>query len=254
MKRKLFSLLLSVALCAGSLCLCCAAQADPQTEDPSLVIDQAELLSAQEAFALYTELSQISHTYNTQVALLTVPELDGDMESFILSRFSEDGYGYNDSKDGILLVVSMSPREYMLYKNGFAATAISDDQLDSISENLQEALSQGEYADAFLGYARDCRYYLDGYINGFPFPFVKNLMICLAIGIAVGLLVVFILRGQLKSVRSQGSANGYVRPDSMKITHSSDLYLYSTVTRTPKPKSQSASGSGSSRNMSGGSF
>jgi uncharacterized membrane protein YgcG len=77
------------------------------------------------------------------------------------------------------------------------------------------------------------------------------------IGFVVGLIVVLILRGQLKSVRRQNLAGNYVRQNSMRLTHSSDLYLYSHVTRTRKETNRNSSGGsrgGGSRSIGGGRF
>jgi uncharacterized membrane protein YgcG len=81
----------------------------------------------------------------------------------------------------------------------------------------------------------------------------QNLLICLVIGIIAGVVVAFILKGQLKTVRKQNQANVYVKPGSMQVTVHNDFFLYRDVTRTKK-QSSSSSGSGSSRSTGGGSF
>ena len=80
----------------------------------------------------------------------------------------------------------------------------------------------------------------------------KKIMFCavtvlLVIGIVAGLIVAFILKGQLKSVRKQDKANVYVKPGSMQLTLQNDLFLYREVSKTKKESSNSSrSGSGSS--------
>ena len=114
-------------------------------------------------------------------------------------------------------------------------------------------LSDGDYAAAFDEFAEQCDYYLDGHINGFPFNFGKNLLICLIIGIVAGVVVAFVLKGQLKTVRKQNQANVYVKPGSMQVTVRNDFFLYREVSKSRK-ESSSSSGSGSSRSTGGGSF
>ena len=75
-----------------------------------------------------------------------------------------------------------------------------------------------------------------------------------AFGIVAGLIVAFVLKGQLKSVRKQYRANDYVKKDSMNLTHQSDVYLYRTVSRTKKSSSSSSGSGGSARSKGGGSF
>lgn len=127
------------------------------------------------------------------------------------------------------------------------------DQIDAISEAIVSDLSDGDYADAFITFADNCTYYLDGYLNGFPFHVGKHLLIALIVGIIAGIVVAIILKKQLKSVRQQKQANVYIKSGSMQITASRDLFLYREVSRTRKQSSNS-SGSGSSRNVGGGKF
>jgi hypothetical protein len=82
-------------------------------------------------------------------------------------------------------------------------------------------------------------------------------MISLVIGIIAGLIVAFILKGQLKSVRKQDSARVYVKQDSLQITYARDIFLYRNVTCTKKQErvESTSSGSGSTaRSKGGGSF
>ena len=98
-----------------------------------------------------------------------------------------------------------------------------------------------------------CEYYLEGHINGFPFNAGMSLVIALFIGIASGLSVAFVLKGQLKTVRKQEQANVYVKPGSLQITISHDFFLYAEEKRTKKDSGKS-SDSEPSRNVGGGSF
>ncbi len=70
-------------------------------------------------------------------------------------------------------------------------------------------------------------------------PIWQKVLIALGVGLAIGLITVLVLRSQLKSVKMQHAAANYIRPDSMVVTHSADLYLYSTVTKVALPKNDS---------------
>ena len=177
----------------------------------------------------------------------------GDIDEFLGFLYDEMEFGYGENHDGVLLLVSMDPREYRILSNGFAGVAIDDGDIDSIGDKIVSDLSDGNYAAAFNEFADQCDYYLDGHLNGFPFNAGKNLVICLIIGIVAGLIVALILKGQLKSVRKQDRANVYVKPGSMQVTVHNDFFLYRDVTRTKKESSSGSSG-GSARSSGGGSF
>lgn len=219
-----------------------------------LVYDEAELLNDSEELALEEKLADLSSKHGAQIVVCTIESMDGgDIDEFLGYLYDEMGFGYGDNHDGVLLLVCMDPREYRILSNGFAGEAIDSGDIDSIGDVIVSDLSDGNYAEAFEAFAGQCDYYLDGYQNGFPFKAGKNLAICMIIGIAAGLIVAFVLKGQLKTVRKQNQASSYVKPGSMQVTVHNDFFLYRDVTRTKKESSNSSSG-GSSRSSGGGSF
>ena len=217
--------------------------------------DEADLLNDAEEASLEKKLADISGTYNAQIVVCTIASMDGgDIDRFDDYLYDTMGFGYGENLDGVLLLVCMDPREYRILSNGFAGVAIDSGDIDAIGGVIVSDLSDGNYSAAFGEFADRCAYYLDGHLNGFPFNFGKNLLVALVIGILAGLIVAFSLKGQLKTVRKQNQANVYVKPGSMQVTVSNDLFLYRNVTRTKKESKSSSSNSGSSRSSGGGSF
>mgnify|MGYP003461262193 CR=1 FL=1 len=246
MKRKLFSMLLVAVLCVSlTISASAASGAD--------IYDEADLLSSTEETQIAEKLSNIREQFDAQIVIMTVPTSDGSIDTFVEDVYDRMNMGCGENRDGVLLLVCMDSREYRILSNGFAGEAIGLDQIDAIGEAIVSDLSDGDYAEAFITFADNCAYYLDGYLNGFPFNAGKNLIVALIIGVVAGVIVAFILKKQLKSVRQQKQANVYIKSGSMQITASRDLFLYREVSRTEKTSSQS-SGSGSSRNVGGGKF
>ena len=246
MKRKLLAMFLVAMLCISlAISASAASEAD--------IYDEADLLSSAEETQIAEKLADISARFDAQIVIMTVPASDGSLDTFVEDVYDSMHMGCGENRDGVLLLVCMDSREYRILSNGFAGEAIGMDQTDAMGDAIVSDLSDGNYADAFIIFADKCAYYLDGYLNGFPFPVGKNLLIALIVGIAAGIIVAFILKNQLKSVRQQKRANVYIKPGSMKITTRSDLFLYREVSRTQKQSSNS-SGSGSSRNVGGGKF
>lgn len=246
MKRKLLTMLLVVMLCVSlTISASAASEAD--------IYDEADLLSSAEELQIAEKLSKIGEKFDAQIVIMTVPTSDGSIDTFVEDVYDSMNMGCGENQDGVLLLVCMDSREYRILSNGFAGEAIGVNQIDAISEAIVSDLSNGDYADAFITFADNCTYYLDGYLNGFPFNAGKNLVVALIIGVLVGIIVAFVLKKQLKSVRQQKQANVYIKSGSMQITASRDLFLYREVSRTQKQSSNS-SGSGSSRNVGGGKF
>lgn len=60
---------------------------------------------------------------------------------------------------------------------------------------------------------------------------LKSLGISLLIGLAVGGITVLIMRSSMKTAKQKHTAGNYLVKDSFELTHSSDVYLYTSVTR-----------------------
>lgn len=63
-------------------------------------------------------------------------------------------------------------------------------------------------------------------------------LISLAVGVLAALLVVTVMKNQLKTVRRQPNAASYVRSDGLMLTVSQDVFLYERTTRTAKSKNK----------------
>ena len=239
MKKKLFSLLMAVVIL---LCLCGTASA--AAWDAYLLQDQADLLTASQTRSITRILEDLSQTYSVPVALV----ITDDTPSMGPDRYGETCLDNivtlsSDCEGGVLLLVCMDLREFRIITNGIADEALSDWDVQEITDEIAPLLSEGEYVAAVETYAGICRGCLDEHYH---FNVGKHLLIACVIGLIIGLIVVFILKGQLKSVRQQNQANAYIKPGSLQITGYSDLYLYRTVSRVRKENNSSSGSRGSS--------
>ena len=249
--KKFISLLLMLMLCASFTITANAAEADE-----SFIFDNADLLADHEEVVLEQKLSEISEAYQAQVIVVTTDSLDGkNIDTYLESTYDSQGFGYGQNHDGVLLLICMETREWRILSNGFAGEAITSDTIDQIGDVFTSDLSNGNYASAFDSFADECEYYLNGYINGFPFNTGKAFIIAVGVGLLIAIIITKGWKNQLKSVRKQSLANAYVKTGSMQITQSGDYFMYSNVTKTKKQSSSSSSsGGGSSRSTGGGSF
>ena len=227
-------------------------------ENEEFLYDEADLLTDEQEAELVKKLTEVSHATNAQVVIATMATMDGgDIDSFVDYLYDSMGFGYGENHDGVLLLVCMDPREYRILSNGYAGTAIGPDQIDTLCDFMETYLPNGHYVAAFNSFADQCGEFLEYYQMGSPFKVGKNLAISLIIGIIAGLIVVLVLKGQLKSVRKQDQAHRYVKPGSMTVDIQYDIFLYRTVTRTQKQKRVESTSSGSgntARSKGGGSF
>ena len=227
-------------------------------ENEQFLYDEADLLTDTEEEALVQKLEEVSHATNAQIVVVTLASMDGgNIDEFIDYLYDTMGFGYGENHDGVLLLVCMDPREYRILSNGYAGEAIGPDQIDTLCDFMETYLPNGHYTAAFHSFADQSGEFLEYYQMGSPFKVGKNLAISLIIGIIAGLIVAFVLKGQLKSVRKQDQAHRYVKLDSMTVNIQYDIFLYRTVTRTKKQKRVESTSSGSgdtARSKGGGTF
>lgn len=286
MKNKFFAILLSVTF-AVSLCVSVfAAGTIPESRQRPLLVDDAELLTDGEEQTLNEKLEEISARNKTDVAIVTVRSLQGASPMEFADDFYDyNGYGQGEERDGVLLLLSMEERDWWLTTTGYGITAVTDEARDYImneegvlfcfgaedyyggftifAEKCDEYISlakagtpfvpdyDAEYGDGYYSYEVDNYVPLNNYHSGGAS--LPNYIFAAVIALALGFLIAFIVMksvaSNLKTVAKKASANDYLVNGSLKITKSSDIYLYSNIAKTPRPQSDSPSGS----NMHGGS-
>jgi len=252
MKKRILTLL--------TVCILLSAAVFGVRAAGPFVVDHGDLLTADEEAKLSQVLAEAANTHSIDIVVLTVDSLDGKSAM----AYADDYYDYNGyGDDGVLLLVSMSEREWWVSTSGKCIGAIDS---YTVERSILTDLSVGYYYDAFTAYAECCDqrmtaaenagyaepndYYVDfeydyGDYSEEP-SLLQGIGICLVIGIVAGGIVVLIMMSQLKSVRSQSGASSYVKPGSLQLSVSRDMFLYQNTTRRPKPKDNGSSGGRSS--------
>ena len=139
-------------------------------ENEQFLYDEADLLTDPEEETLVQKLEEVSHATNAQIVVVTLASMDGgNIDEFIDYLYDTMGFGYGENHDGVLLLVSMDPREYRILSNGYAGTAIGPDQIDTLCDIVQPYLTKGSYATAFTYFANESEDFLAYYLAGSPF-------------------------------------------------------------------------------------
>lgn len=238
-------------------------------ENPTRVMDGAELLSEDEETALRARLDELSVRLSCDLVVATVDSTNGATPmAYADDLFDYAGFGLGDDRTGILLLISMEARDWWISTRGGAIRILTDDRIQSIGDDMVDDLGSGDYAAAFSTFADDCDRYCtlygdyrgaDGtgegklayFVRVFPYlmPWYW-IPLSLLIGFLIACIAVGAMKGKLRSVRFQPAAGSYVRPGSFAVTASRDQYLYRTVSRTARPKDTDSSSGGSSTHTS----
>ena len=230
-----------------SLVLCLSVSAESTA--PRLW-DDADILTESEERELLSQLDEISERQMVDIVVHTIWSIgDYSAQDAADNIFESYGYGMGEDRNCILLLVSMEYHDWHITTAGYGITAVTDVGITYMEENMVPYLSAGEYETAFSTYADICDTFITMAKSGNPFdaddlpeepfPALRNLIICLVIGIIAGWIAVGKMKAELITVKQQTGAADYTRQGSMNVTQSRDIFLYRTVSKTVKSDSDS---------------
>ena len=227
-----------------------ASSAIADIKHPPRVVDNEHILSNSELTSLTNKLDKISTEYNIDVAVYTTQTFNGKTAmAFADDIYDYNGYGMGENDDGILLVLSVTQREYCISTFGKAINIFTNSRLNKIFDELDNYFGNGYWYKGLNAYADAAVYYIENPKN--KFHFVRNLIISIVIGTIISFAVVSSMKNKLKTVKKQHTASLYIKKDSLEIRNSKDIFLYRNIVRTPRPKPSSSSGSSTHRSSSG---
>ena len=211
---------------------------------PARVVDECGVLDKELVLTLTDKLDKISEQRNVDVALVvTADPGEKTYREFADDYFDYNGYGMGEDHDGIILVYFTEGGEngngYLAVSTcGIGIDAVTDDNEEAIFDRISAEVVSGNYEYAFTEYADMC----DGYIaDATTYNVGFNLVVSLVIGFVAAFIITGVMKGKLKSVRAKTEATDYLKPGSLAVTDSRDMFLYRTVTCTKKAENDSSS-------------
>ncbi|MBQ7203412.1 MAG: TPM domain-containing protein [Eubacterium sp.] len=237
-------------------------------DEKQYLVDNAQLLTAEEAMQLEAVLESVSTSTGMDVVAVTTNTLDGKSPE----AYADDYYDYNGyANDGCLFLISMEDRDWHISTKGYAITAITDYGVRLVENEVVPYLSQGSYylaldkyaslvseltAEAKKGTPYDTNHlYTDTY--GITFEgekkgeTAKSIAISAIIAIVIALIVVFSVKKSYKPVQFKANAADYLVQGSLNVTQAHEQFLYSNVSKTARSDSSSGGGSSTHTSSSG---
>ena len=141
--KKILSLLLAVLFLTSVLPICARAATVH-------LVDEAGLLSTEEASIVETKLAQISSAIGMDVLVRTANSLGGK-EAWTFAEESMNAE-YGNVSDGILFLVSMDEYVWSVAKCGKGVTVFTDSAVDTIAGEFLSELNAKNYAVGFSLY------------------------------------------------------------------------------------------------------
>ena len=258
--KRIFSCLLLILLVIS---LVLPVYADFQ--NPSIV-DDAEYLMQSELSYLSKELDKVREKYSFEVAIYTESDMtSGTAEASADDIYDYFGYGAGENDDGIMLYICRDTREYHFTTHGKGLEYFNSNGLKYLESKVLPYLSEDDYYKAFIAFIETADELLQMAKDGKPYNekqySTKYLIGVVIAALLIPLLVAYLMMNKklkkMKTAVENDYAANYVKPGSMELSVSRDLFLYSRITKTERPKSSSGthtSSSGRTHGGCGGSF
>lgn len=230
------------------------------------ITDSVGYLTEEQNKELSARLDKIREQYNFDIVFVSEDRISAyDAQAAADDIYDYNGYGYGENYDGILFYIADSERKYHFSICGSGETIFNENGLAYLEKKIVPYLKKDNYYAAVKSYADHTEELLEMAAEGKPFNKTQHSMkyiICVAAGALLLPLILayFMMHKKLcamKTAVKEDNAGNYMKPNSMNLDFSRDIFLYSTVTKTEKPKSSSGShtsSSGRSHGGRGGSF
>lgn len=230
------------------------------------IVDKAGYLPEAQLEELSQKLDGVRQKYNFDVAVYTEEFMSGtDAESTADDLYDYTLYGYGENADGIMLYIAADERVYHFTTHGSGETVFNADGLAYLESKILPSLQEGDYYTAMKLYGTHCEELLEMAAQGEPYNESRRSTGYVVVVVAAALLVPLLVARsmtnkktrKMKTAVENNYAADYMKPGSMNLSMSRDIFMYSTVTKTQKTKSSSGghtSSSGEHHGGRGGSF
>lgn len=249
--------LLLLALLLIPLCISVSA------EEP-LVIDNAGLVTEEQAQALQQAAKELSDRRGVKVVILTTLSTGSREAEAYADDYFDEHFALVGEPDGILLLISMEERDIYISTCGSMIDMADEDVVDDILDEIFDEVRQGDYNSAFEKYLNK----IDQVIESYPKRLEeqqrreeatrqmekearqrrlrRSFLIAPLIGLVVGLLPILMNHNNLTTIRPHDDASDYFKNTDQRMTAMHDIFLYSNRTSRVIETQRSDNGGSSS--------
>lgn len=261
MKKKLLTVLLAFTLVIGMAIPVFATQT---TQTPS-VLDLADLLTEQQEQELTVKAEDLAEKYQCGVYVLTLPDFKSVIntsdayEAANQIYLNQTDWGVGSDRSGVLLMLSMAERDFALMAHGYGNTAFTDYGKEELSKKFLDDFKEDDWAQGFEDYVDTCGDMLQKARSGKAVDVDSNgrtrtygIVASIVISFLIALVVVLVLKGQLKSVAKKTEASAYITRGGVRMNNSYDHYTHKTQTRVYEKPPEKSGGTSVDRSGSSG--
>lgn len=211
-----------------------------------LLVDNADLLTADEEATLLTRLKAFTEKHEMEIAVVTVSDLEGKtVEEYGDDFYDYNGYGYGEDDDGLLLLVyepgDGGEREAYISTHDDGKYEFYDAIREDMMLSMRDSLVAEDYVAAFNIFVDKAEETMKPNVS------LIWLFVFVLVGAVVGLLITTGMASKNISVMAKGDANLYSRAGSLKLVNYYDNFINTHTQKIPKAKDNDSSGKGGTR-------
>lgn len=280
MKKRILWLLSAAVIFAGVLT--CNSEvnatgwdddlgASGASSDDERVFDYADILGNRQEDDLFDRIESLQDKHEMDIIILTSSDIEGkSWEAYADDFYDDHAFGYEQEYGtGIIFLISMDSRDrgITITTSGHAIENFTDMEIEWMYDDIIEYMYDADYyggCECFLDlvddyvdnsevaengyYDEEANDWVEEQVSPWKRVFsLKSVLIRLLISLAVGGVIVLILRSKAKT-KATVSNSTYLENGRLNYTVRSDVFTGTTETRRRLPDSSS----GGSRSSGGG--
>lgn len=252
------------ALCAVVLLL---AALPARAAGASCVADRAGLLTTQELDELGRRAQDICDAYRCGLYIVTVEDYwvyGSTPFDAACSIYRDWNLGVGAEKDGLILLLSMSDRDFATAVYGpWAHSVFTDDVLAHQEPEFLDDFGDNDWYEGFSDFLTTSEGYLKTVRSGKPVDTSRRALTSGRLtavvvqdmlgGTVIGLVICLVIKSGMRSVRKRADAAAYAVAGGERLSVCTDQFTHTTQTRRVIQTTRT-SGGGGSRGFSGGGF
>ena len=248
----------------------------PVQAQDNYVYDTGNYFSSTIEEILENLVDNFHERYNLNISIISVCEskLNGEFDlaeysnQYYQAHYDNNDYGISENKDGLLLVLDMSSREWYISTCGKVINIFTDQNIEYLGKVVLSDLKDDNYFNAFIDHVNE---FAENYkpletshgSNNEDVSVTKeikdskndkenqdadkksstggDLLVSLFLGFLIAYGIGKFKLRKLKTKRKVYDTNNYIKEDSFVLTKSNDLFLFSNVKKRCRSKSRSES-------------
>lgn len=231
--------------------------AEQDSVEMGYVFDVANLLSYEEWEELENRAKELSRIHNCGIYFMLLDDYtlygNGSVYETTYQIYHNNGFGVGESRDGIIVLLSMNERDYAMFVYGdYAEYAFDSYGQEKLEERFLGDFGEDDWYGGISNYLDACDEYLTLAEEGNPLrpSYWPRVALMTGISCLISLIVCFVLMSKMKTVYQKTEADEYIAENGIHLTDQYDRYTHTTETRTKISKE--SSGSSSSSESGGG--